>query len=202
MVSTSMYRRGPWVLAAGLVVMLVSGPLEAAKSPARGKVLAPLVAAADEFPVPAALRPNVAFWRKAYATWGLGQVVLHDAEHTELIYEVMDLPAPVGESMTRAQRDFVKSRVHRLQRRLKHIAKSAAHPQKLDSADRALMRRIIDTVDKTALRGASDRVRSQRGLRERFRRGLELSGRYDRIFRAVFREAGLPEDLGKRVFRS
>jgi membrane-bound lytic murein transglycosylase D len=38
-------------------------------------------------------------------------------------------------------------------------------------------------------------VRSQRGLRERFRRGLEVSGRYDATFRRIFREAGLPEDL-------
>jgi len=190
-----MYWRGPWALVAGLVVMLVSGPLEAARSPAMGEVPAPPAAAADPFPIPAALGPNVAFWRKVYAMWGLGQVALHDAEHTDLVYQVVDLPAPVGESMTRAQRDFVKSRMHRLQRRLKHIAESAGHAQKLNSEDRALMRHIIDAADKTALRDASERVRSQRGLRERFRRGLELSGRYDRIFRAVFREAGLPEDL-------
>jgi membrane-bound lytic murein transglycosylase D len=32
-------------------------------------------------------------------------------------------------------------------------------------------------------------------MRERFKRGLEISGRYDAVFRGVFREAGLPEDL-------
>ncbi|MBL8260247.1 MAG: lytic transglycosylase domain-containing protein, partial [Candidatus Competibacteraceae bacterium] len=46
-----------------------------------------------------------------------------------------------------------------------------------------------------ALFGASERLRTQRGLRERFKRGLEISGRYDAIFRRIFYEAGLPEDL-------
>jgi membrane-bound lytic murein transglycosylase D len=47
----------------------------------------------------------------------------------------------------------------------------------------------------TVLAGASERLRSQRGTRERFKRGLEISGRYDLQFRKIFRDAGLPEDL-------
>lgn len=46
-----------------------------------------------------------------------------------------------------------------------------------------------------AIADASERLRTQRGMRERFKRGLEISGRYDAAFRGVFREAGLPEDL-------
>ena len=38
-------------------------------------------------------------------------------------------------------------------------------------------------------------MRPQRGLRERFRRGVEVSGRYEGRFREAFRSAGLPEDL-------
>jgi membrane-bound lytic murein transglycosylase D len=45
------------------------------------------------------------------------------------------------------------------------------------------------------LNGAAMRVRSQRGIRERFKHGLEISRRYDRQFRKIFRDAGLPEDL-------
>jgi len=45
------------------------------------------------------------------------------------------------------------------------------------------------------LPGASERVRGQRGTRERFKRGLEISNHYDRQFRDIFRNAGLPEEL-------
>jgi membrane-bound lytic murein transglycosylase D len=46
-----------------------------------------------------------------------------------------------------------------------------------------------------AIEGAHARVRTQRGLRERFRAGLGRAARYDTTFRQIFREAGLPEDL-------
>jgi membrane-bound lytic murein transglycosylase D len=42
---------------------------------------------------------------------------------------------------------------------------------------------------------ASERMRLQRGTRERFIPGLELSHNYDQQFRKIFRDAGLPEDL-------
>ena len=45
------------------------------------------------------------------------------------------------------------------------------------------------------LSGAHERVRTQRGLRERFREGLERSFRFDSVIRSIMREHGLPEDL-------
>jgi len=59
----------------------------------------------------------------------------------------------------------------------------------------ALIETALGMQNIDAIAGASDRLRSQRGLRERFKRGLEISGRYDAAFRQAFREAGLPEDL-------
>jgi len=181
-------------LAMCLVAVLVTGSVWALDS--QGKNEEPArQAALDPFPVPAGLHPNVAFWRDVYAKWGLGQFALHDMEYMALVYEVVDLPPPVGESVTRAQRDYVDGRLRRLKKRLRHIASSASEPGKLDGQDRKLLRRIIAVAGKGPLRDAAERVRAQRGLRERFRRGLELSRRYEHIFRAVFRDAGLPEDL-------
>jgi len=53
--------------------------------------------------------------------------------------------------------------------------------------------KLTNAGGRWAIYGAGDRVRSQRGLRERFRRGPAISGRYDAKFREIFR--GLPEDL-------
>jgi len=59
--------------------------------------------------------------------------------------------------------------------------------------------RLLDVIRRGGgthvLAGADSRLRSQRGMRERFLEGLEISGRYDRIMRAIFRDAALPEDL-------
>lgn len=182
-------------LAVGLVAVVVFGSAVAADPPRSSDAPAKAAAAGGRFPVPEGLDANVSFWRDVYAKWGLGQVALHDTEHLALVYEVVDLPEPVAEGMTTQQKDLVDSRLGALQKRLHAIAARADDPAKLSGDDRALRARIINVAGKGALRDAHQRVRSQRGLRERFRRGLELSGRYDRVFRAVLREAGVPEDL-------
>jgi membrane-bound lytic murein transglycosylase D len=62
------------------------------------------------------------------------------------------------------------------------------------TAEQRKLRQKIESGGGTVY-GSADRVRSQRGVRERFRRGLEVSGRYDATFRDIFRRYGLPEDL-------
>jgi membrane-bound lytic murein transglycosylase D len=149
----------------------------------------------DVFPVPIALEDNVAFWRKVFARWHLNQVVLHDTDYPALIYRVIDLKGDAKESFTRAQRKRIERLTKIFQRRLRRVAAAAKDPASLSADDRALRQHIIDAAGRDALAGAAKRLRSQRGLRERFRRGLEMSGRYDRAFREVFREEGVPGDL-------
>jgi membrane-bound lytic murein transglycosylase D len=65
----------------------------------------------------------------------------------------------------------------------------------LSSSDKQLLTAIERGGGSGAIYGAADRVRSQRGVRERFKRGLEISGRYDAHFREIMRAKGVPEDL-------
>jgi membrane-bound lytic murein transglycosylase D len=65
----------------------------------------------------------------------------------------------------------------------------------LSPDEQALAARITEVAGKGAIFGASERLHRQRGLREKFKRGVEISGRYDKLFRDIFRQAGLPEDL-------
>ncbi len=149
----------------------------------------------DPFPVPEEIRGNVEFWKRVFAEWSLAQVALHDAVRPELVYEVLDIPGTVGESLSPAQREFVRRERERLEARLLDVERRAAAGESLEGEDAALALEIVTTAGTDALPGAHARVRSQRGLRERFGRGLEIGARYDARFREVFREAGLPEDL-------
>lgn len=148
------------------------------------------------FPAPPELQPQIAFWRNVYAVWGRDQVALHDTRHLDLIYAVLTLPGPVGESQTPEQQAFVKGRLEILKANLQQLESKVAADAPLTPAEQALAARIQSSSGgSSAMNEASDRLRSQRGMRERFKRGLEISGRYDAVFRGVFREAGLPEDL-------
>jgi membrane-bound lytic murein transglycosylase D len=148
------------------------------------------------FPRYPALEPQVAFWRKVYAEWGRSQVALHDDRHMGLVYEVVDLPGEAGGGFTPSQKALVQERFDYWKYRLRNLEDKLASRAPLDAADQQLARRIGEHADvRTAIRGAAERLRYQRGLRERFKRGLEISGRYDEHFRRIFRNAGLPEEL-------
>jgi membrane-bound lytic murein transglycosylase D len=143
------------------------------------------------------LAPAVEFWRKTYTVWRQSEVAFHDDRHMDVIYEVMVLPGYVDESLTSEQkeiinqrRNFWKAQLSMLESKMRYNAPLNANDQqiiaKLESSGRPLS---------SALNGAAERVHAQRGIRERFQRGLEISAQYDRQFKQIFRNAGLPEDL-------
>jgi len=174
--------------------MLVLAACATQPTPPPAKI--PAATSDAAFPTPPALQPQVEFWRNVYAVWGRHQVALHDNRHMDLIYEVVALPGPVGEGYTTEQQDYLKIRQEMLKTSLRQLEIKTAASAPLTPVEQALANRIQSSSGGPgAIDGASDRLRSQRGLRERFKRGLEISGRYDAAFRGVFREAGLPEDL-------
>ncbi len=147
------------------------------------------------FPEPPEIEDNVNFWRKVYAEWSRSQVAIHDNEHMGLIYEVAKLPGPIRASYTPEQKRFVRAKKADYRARLRDLERKVASGASLSSSQKDLYALIEEEAGRDALRGADKRVRSQRGVRERFRRGLVISGRYDEEFRKIFRSRGLPEDL-------
>jgi membrane-bound lytic murein transglycosylase D len=148
-----------------------------------------------EFPIPASLAPNLEFWTKVFAEWSRGQVAVHDDRYLGLVYQVASLPGPVQASYTPRQRDFVDHLKASWRARLQQLSRKLASKAALSAEERALRDKILAAGGSAALIDPADRIRSQRGLRERFHRGLEISGRYDQAFRAIFRRHGVPEDL-------
>lgn len=193
-----MNKRGRQVVSAGALLVLAglaAGPVVASVdlAPAPHAATAENETAADPFPLPEALRDNVAFWRKVFAEWRQNQVALHDMDYPGLIYQIIELQGEADDNLTDAQRDQIKSARAEWEARLKRVA--TAEPIELSADELALRQRIVEIAGIGALADAYLRLRTQRGVRERFLRGLAHSGRYDATFRRIFQEAGLPEDL-------
>lgn len=154
---------------------------------------APQAVSYSVFPYDPALKPQVDFWRHVYGVWGLSNVALHDDKYMDLVYEVIQLPGPVTDGYTESQRQYVRARQEVWKDRLAALEDKVMTGAPLSPSEQQLATHIASKAG--AVAGASDRLRSQRGLRDRFKRGLEISGRYDALFRDIFRQAGLPEDL-------
>ena len=153
------------------------------------------VPSSEAFPVPPEIQGNVDFWRNVYAKWGRGQVAIHDDEYLDVVYEVVNLSGTNPDGYTSDQQALIRGRVASWQGRLRTMQDKAARGESLNSDEAALRDRLVASGGTRAIHGADERVRPQRGLRERFRRGVEVSGRYEGRFREAFRSAGLPEDL-------
>lgn len=149
----------------------------------------------ETFPVPARLAEAVSFWQRVWSEWSMGEIVLHDTLHPSLVYEIFPLPGTVEESYTEPQKEFVRTRREGLAARLEALEAKVVAGEELSDDEKALALRVTQTAGIDALAGAHERVRSQRGLKERFLRGVSVSGRYVPEFKRIFREAGLPEDL-------
>jgi len=153
------------------------------------------VRSSGNFPIPSEIQDNVDFWRNVFGVWSRRQVVFHDEEYLGVIYEIADLPGPVKGGYTPEQRDFVRAREATLKLRLADMERKVARGEPLSSDESALRDKLVAAGGSGAIVGADQRVRTQRGVRERFRRGLAISGRYDAAFRKIFRGRGLPADL-------
>jgi len=157
-----------------------------------GVVAAP---ADSAFPEYGSLSGHVTFWTRVFAEWRLGQVAIHDTDTPAVVYEVLELPGSVGDRYTEAQRDLIKQTRERWEDRLASLERKVDARAPLTDPEKELALKITTRAGTNAIAGARKRVRAQRGLRERFLRGVEIGSRYDAIFREIFRDAGLPEEL-------
>jgi len=177
--------RRPAFIALIASVVLWAGPL-AAQEPSPDDAA---------FPRFSGLEGNLEFWRRVFGEWSVTQIAIHDLDHPALVYEVAALAGPREFPYTDAQRDYVEDLRESWEDKLKTLEGKIEVGWELSDADKALALQITTTAGTDAIQGAHERVRSQRGLREQFARGVEVSGKYLDRFRKIFREAGLPEDL-------
>lgn len=152
------------------------------------------------FPRPAQLEGAISFWRKIFAEYSENQVVIHSMDYPNKIYGVLDYRDDVARGVdkatirTRAREDERAAR-DKIARLLKIVQANRKTPQKLDPEARKVYELFADIDDPNVYKDQLDRVRSQRGLRERTGTAMAVSGRYLPNMEAVFKSYQLPVGL-------
>lgn len=148
--------------------------------------------ASDPFPVYPSIKPNIAFWKKIFTEYPATRGVLHDSDDVRIIYDVIQLEAPDTPGAYRINRERIKKAVKKYKRILECLSKG-------DFPSTAAEKRVAalfgpDATGKDFLE-ASNRIRGQAGLCDRFRISIIRAGAYMDEIRQIFRSRGLPEDL-------
>ena len=181
-----------WVLT-GLLLVIPSSPAQD-QSPTFS-----LTQISDRFPSKG-LEPRVAFWRAVFTRYGADQVILHDTDDLRLIYEVVEFKQGVGRSRaaSRRQRRTVRARMHRLSVAMNRLRTHGPNLKNPNAAQRGILQVVRSAglqPTRALFRKLRRNIHAQRGVKERFRKGIMRSGRYLEIMEAIFERHGLPKEL-------
>jgi len=146
---------------------------------------------AQDFPHYKAIEKNVHFWEKVYSTYSLNQAVIHDSKDLSKVYEVIELlglPTPkAAKSNANAQKRAIK--------KYSAILKKLSKQRPVTKEEKRIAALYTGKYRSRNMGRAAGRVRSQKGQKERFKRGVIRSGKYISEIKRVFRANHLPEDL-------
>ncbi|HLK09853.1 MAG TPA: transglycosylase SLT domain-containing protein [Candidatus Binatia bacterium] len=156
----------------------------------------------DEFPRPASLEPQIRFWRAIFTDYSKHQIVLHDTVDLDKVYKVLDFrdEADAGMSpvvLERLEREETDAELDRLRATFRRLQAAGENPEGLSVEDRRIWALFRDdpAPDRFLAAAADNRLRSQRGLRERFAEGLRVGRRLFPDMERLFRARGLPVEL-------
>ena len=163
--------------------------------------LAPARLHAAEFTVPPGLKKKVEFWKLIFGTYSTRQVVIHDTWHLDRIYAVLDfrpLEGTLGEAALDAHmQETMRAELERIRAMLLRFHQMGPDPTGLTAEERKIWAMFAGSRSPARFQeaAADDRLRTQRGLRERFAHGVEISRQYLPQMEATFRRHGLPIEL-------
>ncbi|WP_345668175.1 lytic transglycosylase domain-containing protein [Wohlfahrtiimonas larvae] len=151
-------------------------------------ILAGCSSQSTQFPEPKSMKPMVSFWERVYSEWDENQAVYHDNRYLDVIYEVVDVSNFNRRSVLRSHEDVLRER-------LTDMVDSYTTKRALTSEQKKWIAMLKKAGGEKAIYEAPDRLRYQTGLKNRFRRGLEISGYYMPEFKKIMKRNNVPVEI-------
>ena len=149
------------------------------------------------FPLDPALEPAVRFWAQLFVKHDSGQVVLHDRQNLDIVWQVLELPRDAEGEVDRVATDkLVREATEGLRVRLKRLE---VDPTPQDDDDRVLLS-LAGGQDPSHLVGAWTRVRAQRGVADMFQDGLARAKPFFAEMQQILIAEGVPPEVAALPF--
>ena len=143
----------------------------------------------DLIPRPAALERDVQFWVRVYTEVNTDSGFLHDERNLAVVYETLrfapNTPSRERQPVVDGKRDYYMAALRRI----------AAGAEPLSAEDQRIRNLWGPDVTPGELIDATQFIRFQLGQADRFRAGLERSGRWQAHIAETFSSHGLPPQL-------
>jgi len=163
------------------------------------------------FETPASLLPAVGFWVRVYSEWDTSHVVIHDSAQVDVLYRVLDLtefnPDDGDSTLVRQAKLAARITAVAQARTDLEVALEALDQKRPESAKgltgaqrEAFVAWQSHAEDPDRFGHAAQRVRSQRGISDKYSAGYRQSGRFLGAIQKALKEAGHPEGLVALAF--
>ncbi|MBJ20330.1 MAG: lytic transglycosylase [Deltaproteobacteria bacterium] len=150
----------------------------------------PTSAAPRDFPRPAALERDVAFWMRIYSEVGTDAGLLHDTRNLAIVYEITKIPTGLSSRARERHTDKRKKHYKTILRKLAKGKRSG-----LTKEEKRVLALFGDDVSNSTLKTAASRMRFQLGQANKFRAGIIRSGAYKPFILTNLREMNLPLEI-------
>jgi membrane-bound lytic murein transglycosylase D len=161
-------------------------------------LMAPPLASAEAFPRPKSIEHQIRFWKSIFTEYSQDQVVVHDAVDLDKVYRVLDFrglrESGAGEIKLELTRERQSEQaLASVKAALRSLDASGGRP--VTDEQRRIAALFANDKHPRRFRTAIEQVRTQRGIKERFREGLRVSRHYLPEMERIFRAEGLPVEL-------
>ena len=147
---------------------------------------------ADEvaFERPESLQPAIAFWTRVYSEVDSLSGFIHDSSNLRIVYETLEFN---WYDSGQVQDQQIEKAVQRYQSTLQVLA--SGKRTGLTAREKKVLALWGKQVSAATLQAAAERIRFQRGQKDRIRDGIVRAGAWENRIRRMLRDAGLPEQL-------
>ncbi len=159
---------------------------------------------AGQFEVTPRLEPIVNFWKKVYAVYDSTQVVLHDMDHLEVEYGVLDFSDLDRQGLTDSEKKAAReAEIGVAVARVKAVLAELDEWEGLRplSEDAQRISKLFQHVPEGGkYKKAQEGLRTQTGIKNRFAEAVKRSGKYMPLFEEVFAYYGVPQEITRLAF--
>ena len=157
------------------------------------------------FIVPKGLQPRVNFWIDIFTRYGDNHEVIHHRAYPQVVFMVLDFYTAAKKmnkvALEKYKKEEIKKHVAIVEGAARRLAKGQPPVSELEKTMARRMAFLGSGSKKYEDLFKNDLIRSQRGIKERYREALERSGLYLSHIEDIFvKEAGLPKELTRLPF--
>ncbi len=143
---------------------------------------------------------EIEFWKGIFTNYGDREVLIHDQNDVRLVYEVVRFARGVRNDDVEYKRQHkeLEKREKQWQQLFEEIRRYGSDSEKLTRQHQKIIHLLEShgyATSSSLLRELGRNIRSQRGIKEKFREGLIRSGQYLGRIEVIFEEYDLPTEL-------